>query len=57
MNTDRLTTILGLITSLAASGAAAAAYFGYPLVTVGLGALAAASHAAQGYITNKQSSP
>lgn len=57
MNTDKLATILGFITALAASAAAASAYFGQPLLTVGLGALAAGSHAAQAYITNKPSTP
>lgn len=56
MNTDKLTTTLGFLTTLFAGGAAVAGYTGNPLFAVALGALAAASHGAQSYLTNKPSS-
>lgn len=57
MNTDRLTTILGFVTStLGGAAAIAATFLGGPWGWV-LGALAAASHAAEGYFTNKPPRP
>lgn len=57
MNTDKLATILSALTALFATGATIASSFGAPQYAVGLGALAAASHVAAGYITNKPSAP
>lgn len=55
MNTDKLSTILSALTALFATGATIASQFGAPQYAVGLGALAAATHVAAGYVTNKPS--
>jgi hypothetical protein len=56
MNTDRLTTILGILTSIAGSAAAVMGAATAPGTKPRKAAAIAPSHAAQSYLTNKTSS-